>query len=798
MLTDKQCSEFASLRRAAIALDYPNLNPEQLQAVLTTQGPLLLLAGAGSGKTTVLIHRVANLIRYGRGSDSTEVPGWVTEEDLNFLRGYVDHPTPEGKEYAARLCELDPAPPWTILAITFTNKAAGELKDRLERVLGPQALDIWASTFHSACVRILRRDIERLGFPSSFTIYDTDDSLRVVKDCLKELGMDEKLFPPRSVLGAISKAKDQMQLAEDFHKEARKSGDFRLEQIARLYTLYQKRLWEAGALDFDDIIFHTVRLLQQDGEVLAYYQNKFRYVLIDEYQDTNHMQYLLASLLAGGHKNICVVGDDDQSIYRFRGATIENILSFESQYKNAQCIRLEQNYRSTKTILSAANNVIRRNQGRKGKELWTAGAEGDKVHLYTAMNESDEAQYVANTILENYRQGRRWRDHAVLYRMNAQSYQLELAFKRTGIPYRVIGGTRFFDRAEVKDMLAYLCVISNPQDDLRLSRIINVPARGIGATTVERARAIAAQEGVSLWQVISQPEGYPALQKAGAKLGAFTALIRDLQAMSGMDLGAFYEIVMERTGYAAMLQVKPDVENRTRLENIRELLTSIKGYMEHTDSPSLAGFLDEIALYTDLDNHDPNEDAVVMMTMHSAKGLEFPVVFVVGMEEGIFPGMRCIGDEEEMEEERRLCYVALTRAKEQLHLTCASMRMLYGRTSANRPSRFAGEIPPELLEQSGRSYQERSRPWESGSSFVPSPQARPKPIPTPGRPIPTQSTSPSLTLQKGDSVQHKAFGRGLVLSVQKMGGDALVEIAFDTVGTKRLMLKSASQHLSKL
>ena len=798
MLTDKQCSEFASLRRAAIALDYPNLNPEQLQAVLTTQGPLLLLAGAGSGKTTVLIHRVANLIRYGRGSDSTEVPGWVTEEDLNFLRGYVDHPTPEGKEYAARLCELDPAPPWTILAITFTNKAAGELKDRLERVLGPQALDIWASTFHSACVRILRRDIERLGFPSSFTIYDTDDSLRVVKDCLKELGMDEKLFPPRSVLGAISKAKDQMQLAEDFHKEARKSGDFRLEQMARLYTLYQKRLWEAGALDFDDIIFHTVRLLQQDQEVLAYYQNKFRYVLIDEYQDTNHMQYLLASLLAGGHKNICVVGDDDQSIYRFRGATIENILSFESQYKNAQCIRLEQNYRSTKTILSAANHVIRRNQGRKGKELWTAGAQGDKVHLYTAMNESDEAQYVANTILENYRQGRRWRDHAVLYRMNAQSYQLELAFKRTGIPYRVIGGTRFFDRAEVKDMLAYLCVISNPQDDLRLSRIINVPARGIGATTVERARAIAAQEGVSLWQVISQPEGYPALQKAGAKLGAFTALIRDLQAMSGMDLGAFYEIVMERTGYAAMLQVKPDVENRTRLENIRELLTSIKGYMENTDSPSLAGFLDEIALYTDLDNHDPNEDAVVMMTMHSAKGLEFPVVFVVGMEEGIFPGMRCIGDEEEMEEERRLCYVALTRAKEQLHLTCASMRMLYGRTSANRPSRFAGEIPPELLEQSGRSYQERSRPWESGSSYVPSPQARPKPIPTPGRPIPTQSTSPALTLQKGDSVQHKAFGRGLVLSVQKMGGDALVEIAFDTVGTKRLMLKSASQHLSKV
>ena len=797
MLTDKQCSEFASLRRAAIALDYPNLNPEQLQAVLTTQGPLLLLAGAGSGKTTVLIHRVANLIRYGRGSDSTEVPGWVTEEDLNFLRGYVDHPTPEGKEYAARLCELDPAPPWTILAITFTNKAAGELKDRLERVLGPQALDIWASTFHSACVRILRRDIERLGFPSSFTIYDTDDSLRVVKDCLKELGMDEKLFPPRSVLSTISKAKDQMQLAEDFHKEARKSGDFRLEQIARLYTLYQKRLWEAGALDFDDIIFHTVRLLQQDGEVLAYYQNKFRYVLIDEYQDTNHMQYLLASLLAGGHKNICVVGDDDQSIYRFRGATIENILSFESQYKNAQCIRLEQNYRSTKTILSAANHVIRRNQGRKGKELWTAGAEGDKVHLYTAMNESDEAQYVANTILENYRQGRRWRDHAVLYRMNAQSYQLELAFKRTGIPYRVIGGTRFFDRAEVKDMLAYLCVISNPQDDLRLSRIINVPARGIGATTVERARAIAAQEGVSLWQVISQPEGYPALQKAGAKLGAFTALIRDLQAMSGMDLGAFYEIVMERTGYAAMLQVKPDVENRTRLENIRELLTSIKGYMEHTDSPSLAGFLDEIALYTDLDNQDPNEDAVVMMTMHSAKGLEFPVVFVVGMEEGIFPGMRCIGDEEEMEEERRLCYVALTRAKEQLHLVCARQRMLFGRTTSNRVSRFVDEIPDEHIKKNiprGYGYGEKSR-IQTEFARKAQPQSR-SPLTAPAVKAPAApAKAPSFAL--GDKVTHKAFGPGVINKLTPMGGDYLVEINFESAGTKKLMLRAAAQFMTK-
>ena len=817
MLNQKQCSEFASLRRAAIALDYPNLNPEQLQAVLTTQGPLLLLAGAGSGKTTVLIHRVANLIRYGRGSDSTEVPDWATEEDLNFLRSYVDHPTDEGREYAARLCELDPAPPWTILAITFTNKAAGELKDRLERVLGPQALDIWASTFHSACVRILRRDIERLGFPSSFTIYDTDDSIRVVKDCLKELGMDEKLFPPRSVLGTISKAKDQMQLAEDFHKEAYKSGDFRLEQISRLYTLYQKRLWEAGALDFDDIIFHTVRLLQQEEDVLAYYQNKFRYVLIDEYQDTNHMQYLLASLLAGGHKNICVVGDDDQSIYRFRGATIENILSFESQYKGARVIRLEQNYRSTRNILEASNAVIRNNEGRKGKELWTEHDAGDKVHCYTAMNEHDEAQYVAAQILADYSAGRKWKEHAVLYRMNAQSNQIEQAFKRNGVPYRIIGGIRFFDRAEVKDMLAYLCAVNNPGDDLRLSRIINNPPRGIGATTVERAQAIAQAEGRSLWDVVSHARDWPELQKAAPKLGQFAELMGELRKLSGeLPLPDFYEELVQRTGYAVMLEQKNTVEDRTRLENVHELLSSIQNYLENAeDEPTLSGFLDEIALYTDLDAHDPDEDCVVMMTMHSAKGLEFPVVFVVGVEEGIFPGIRAIGEAEEMEEERRLCYVAMTRAKEKLYMTCASQRMLFGRTNSNRPSRFLWEIPAEYVEKSGRlPYAERQereaerprpvrqrRTYDRGFSLGHESAAPSSGAPAPDWKSPAAGSAPKAAapaFRAGDSVQHKAFGRGLITKVTPMGGDALVEIAFDTVGTKRLMLKSASQHLTKV
>ncbi len=824
MLTRSQELEFCRLRREVIGQTYQQLNPEQRKAVLATEGPLLLLAGAGSGKTTVLIHRVANLIRYGRGSDSDEAPGWATQQDLDFLRAYAAAPAKEGRLQADRLCALDPAPPWTIIAITFTNKAAGELKARLERMLGPSARDVWASTFHSACVRILRRDIEKLGFPSSFTIYDTDDSQRVMKDCIKELRFDDKQFPARSVLAAISRAKDKLQLAADFARECGASGDFRLQRIAQLYTEYEKRLWEAGALDFDDIILHTVRLLQDHHDVLEYYQKKFRYVLIDEYQDTNNLQYLLSSLLAGGRENICVVGDDDQSIYRFRGATIENILSFEDQYKGCRTIRLEQNYRSTKSILAAANAVIRHNQGRKGKELWTAGREGEKVQLYTAMNENDEARFVADKLMEDYRAGKRWNSHAILYRMNAQSNQLEVAFKRSGIPYKVIGGTRFFDRAEVKDMLAYLCAIHNHADDLRLTRIINNPPRGIGQTTVDKARDIALRERLSLWEVASNASAYPELQKPAPKLAQFSAMLEELSALSRtMDLPSFYEEVVARTGYAAALQLKNDIESRTRLENVRELLTSINGYVENAEGePSLAGFLDEIALYTDLDSHDPDEDAVVMMTMHSAKGLEFPTVFVVGMEEGIFPGIRAIGEAEEMEEERRLCYVALTRAKERLYLTCAGQRMLFGRTSTNRPSRFAGEIPAELLDQSGRSYLDPAPTGGDWDEFDQTPRVStyrepyrpaygggerrtytpPRPQKSAARPVfrsAVADSGPALPeYQKGDMLEHKAFGRGMVLSAQKMGGDVLLEIAFDGVGSKRLMLKTSVQYIKKL
>jgi len=828
MLTHEQELRFAAARRQAIARDFARLNPEQRDAVLTTQGPLLLLAGAGSGKTTVLISRIANLIRYGRGSDSPEVPGWVTQDDLLFLERYAA--TGEGDRLRQeRLCALESAAPWTILAITFTNKAAGELKDRLSLMLGPGAEEVWASTFHSACVRILRRDIERLGFAKSFTIYDTDDSLKVLKDIIKSQNLDDKQFPPRSVLGVISRAKDEMKLADAFLLECEKAGDYRMIRMAKVYVEYQRRLWEANALDFDDIILHTVRLLQEHEDVRAFYQRKFKYVLIDEYQDTNNLQYLLASTLAGGYENFCVVGDDDQSIYRFRGATIENILSFEKQYPACRVIRLEENYRSTGHILSAANAVIRNNTARKGKNLWTRAGEGEKLTLHTAVNEHDEASYVAGCILDDYGQGRRWKDHAVLYRMNAQSQQIETAFKRSGIPYRIFGGTRFFDRAEVKDMIAYLAVLNNPEDDLRLQRIINNPPRGIGAKTIETASQIALQEDTSLFEVISNPKRYPALAKSAGKLGVFTGLMAELSGLlEELPLDKFYEELMLRTGYAAMLETKNTPEDQNRLENIRELLTSIRGYMENTqEDAGLAGFLDEIALYTDLDNHDPDQDCVVMMTMHAAKGLEFPVVFVVGAEEGIFPGMRAIGEREEMEEERRLCYVAMTRAKERLYLTSAAQRMLFGRTSANRPSRFTREIPEEHLLRTGRAARrgeeelwggmpsrssgyegfargsaggqapsyggfERAMEYASARSHASARRAASAGAAGMGN---TAAHAPDF--RKGDMVVHKAFGEGMILSLQKMGGDALVEIAFDNAGTKRLMLKSAANHMKK-
>lgn len=786
-MTTNMEQRFLEARKKYIAQQFDRMNPRQLEAVMTTQGPLLLLAGAGSGKTTVLIHRIANLIRFGRASDSSDVPEEITDEDVIFLESQLVHPSPEDDLRAERLCACEPAAPWSIIAITFTNKAANELKERLATMLGDQANDVWAMTFHSACCRILRREIERLGYDRSFTIYDTTDSERVIKEILRERNLDEKVFPPKAVLGMISKAKDKQQYPADFARDV--GDDFRLKRIAELYEEYSKRLKGSNALDFDDIILLTVQLLQQYEEVRDYYQRKFRYVLIDEYQDTNHLQYLLASLLAGRYENICVVGDDDQSIYRFRGATIRNILDFESQYRGSRTIRLEQNYRSTQCILDAANAVISNNRGRKGKQLWTNNGEGEKILHYEAFNESDEANFVANDILSQTR-GRGFKDYAVLYRTNAQSNAMEYAFKRSGVPYRIIGGTRFFDRAEVKDMLAYLWVINNRADDLRLKRIINQPPRGIGAKTVETIERLCTAAGQPLYNVVCDPYSYPAVERSAQKLLAFTALIEECAALaSTMPLPEFYEELLIRSGYVAMLEQKDDAENRARLENVRELKSSLVNYAENTDEPTLNGFLEEIALYTDIEQYDREADAVVMMTMHSAKGLEFPNVYLVGAEEGLFPGMRAIGDYEEMEEERRLCYVAITRAKKRLTVTSAKQRMLYGHTNASRPSRFIGEIPPELL------LNKSAEPRQQTVSYAPrTPQ--PRKMSTDSFSVGKKTALPDFN--KGDMVQHDAFGRGMILSVLKMENDAMLEIAFDQVGTKRLMACAAATRMKKL
>lgn len=795
-MTDTMNQRFLAARRQYIAARFLKLNDQQREAVLATEGPLLLLAGAGSGKTTVLINRIANLITYGSGSDSQEIPAYITEDDVLYLESLGDQP--EATSRGDSLCALRPAAPWSIIAITFTNKAANELKARLEDMLGPQGLDVWAMTFHSACCRILRREIERLGYSRSFTIYDAQDSERVMKGIIRDMGLDDKTFPAKLVLNMISKVKDQNQDPGDYAKTADASGDFRLMKIAEAYAKYQKHLKENNALDFDDIIYQTVRLLREYEDVREFYQRKFRYLLIDEYQDTNNLQYELASLLSGRYENICVVGDDDQSIYRFRGATIENILNFEKQYKGTRAIRLEQNYRSTQSILNAANAVISHNRGRKGKTLWTANGVGSPVVVYEAENEGDEANFVAGQIIKESK-GENFKDYAILYRTNAQSNALEYAFKRNGIPYRIIGGTRFFDRAEVKDMLAYLCVINNRADDLRLQRIINNPPRGIGAKTLETAIRLSTAEGKSLYDVISDPYSYQSLERPAEKLLAFTVMLEGCASLlETMSLPDFYEEVLIRTGYAAMLEEKDTEENRSRLENVRELKSSILTYMENTEEPTLSGFLEEIALYTDIEQYDASADAAVMMTMHSAKGLEFPKVFLVGFEDGLFPGMRAIGEPDEMEEERRLCYVAITRAKKELTITHARQRTLYGRTGGCMPSRFLQEIPEDCVVQKGR----KPAAWQSGGWTGSSgawngytskhTQERKKPS------YDTSSSVPMLELRKGDMVNHTAFGRGMVLTVVKVGGDALVEIAFDQIGTKKLLLKTASAHMKKL
>ncbi len=796
---------YSAVRRDIIEREFSRLNPVQREAVLKTEGPLLILAGAGSGKTTVLINRIVNIIRYGKGSECETAPHFAGMDELTKLFDYLDSPKEADKEEVRRLCAVEPVNPWQILAITFTNKAARELKDRLELALGERANDIWAATFHSACVRILRRDIERLGFSKNFTIYDDDDHLNVIKAILKEKNLDEKVFAPRSVAYEISRAKDSLKMPSAFAREV--GDDFRMKIISEIYTAYQNRLKSANALDFDDIIVYTVALLQNHEDVREYYQNKFRYIMIDEYQDTNYAQYMLARLLTGENGNICVVGDDDQSIYRFRGATIENILRFEESFANAKVIRLEQNYRSTKKILTAANEVIRHNEGRKGKELWTQNVEGEKIYFYEGYSEQDEAQYIASSILAGYSKGITARDCAILYRINAQSNMIESALKKNGIPYRMIGGVRFFDRAEVRDMLAYLWAIANHDDDLRLKRIVNTPARKISPKRVEDATALAEEKGVSVYEILRHASQYGIFDRAAAPMEQFASMLEELRVLSQtMPLDEFYDTVLERTGYLASLTAKTDIESITRTENVKELKTNILEYVSTHEEKSLAGFLEEVALFTDIDKYDAGADAVVMMTIHSAKGLEFKSVYLCGMEEGIFPGYRSMDDESQIEEERRLCYVGITRAEKELHISCAKSRTIFGKTSYNKLSRFVEEIPLDYIDRKPSEKRHIDRfadddgygdiPTRSFSSRTYIPPKKPVITPAFGGVSAKKQTLPAYKV--GDKLNHKVFGDGVITALHPMGGDMLMTINFEQKGEKRLMANTASKMLTKI
>ena len=729
------------------------LNEMQRQAVEHTEGPLLILAGAGSGKTTVLVNRVQHIIESGL------------------------------------------ALPWQVLAITFTNKAAGEIRERLIKAVGDDANSIWAFTFHSCCARILRRFGDRLGYSNHFTIYDTDDQKRVMKHCQKALGLTDKIIHHKSVLSEISSAKDSLIDPIEYRKYS--VNDYRKSKIADCYELYQKELLKSDAMDFDDIIFNTVKLLQENDDVKELYQKQFRYVMVDEYQDTSHAQYVLVSLLADGYKNICVVGDDDQSIYRFRGATIENILSFEKQYKDATVIRLEQNYRSTQNILDGANAVISNNKNRKGKNLWTAAGAGSRIILNTVNSEAEESAFIADEILRNVEAGRKMSDHAILYRMNAQSRNLEITLTKSGIPHKIIGGNRFFDRKEIKDIISYFAVINNPADNVRLQRIINVPRRGIGDTMVANVMEIATGLGISAFEVCERSDEFQKTLRSASKLQAFAQQIRSFQEFleENGSLSELLQEVLNETKYLDYLAEDSETEE-DRKNNISELSSMFIRYQEEDENFELSDFLEDVALVSDIDSYNEDEDCVVLMTLHSAKGLEFPIVFIPGMEEGIFPGNQSIYSEEDLEEERRLAYVGITRAKEKLYLINARQRMLYGTTNRNMASRFVREIPMSVTDDiTVDTYTTRSSfssfggfsggRVEIGSSRSSSSAAH-KFGQTGNAPSNT-----GATYNVGDTVRHKTFGVGIILSVMPMGNDNLLEVAFDRAGTKKLMANYA-------
>ncbi len=773
---------YIELKKRALERFFSRMNPMQQKAVFHIKGPLLILAGAGSGKTTVLVNRIANMIWFGNAYESEYQPAMAPEE-MQFLKDYADGKTDDGKKLA-EMIGYDQVRPWSILAITFTNKAAGELKERIANILGEDGQGITAATFHSACVRILRREGDKLGFTKNFTIYDTDDSKRVIKSIERSMEIEEKMFPIKSVMAEISHAKDSMISPEEYERDA--NGDYRMTVIGRIYKRYQQELLSSNAMDFDDIICHTVRLFENEPDVLDHYQNLYKYIMVDEYQDTNKVQFRLVALLSKKFNNVCVVGDDDQSIYRFRGATIENILNFEDEFgcRPEDVIKLEQNYRSTQNILTCANELIKHNKGRKGKNLWTAGGDGDKVIVRKTGTERDEASYIAKTIEEDVdSKGKKYGDHAVLYRMNAQSNAIEQAMIKAGIPYRIFGGPKFYDRKEIKDVLAYLEVINNHSDVFRLRRIINEPKRGIGDATVRVVEQIVSDLGEDAIYVMEHSTEYVPLARKSKALSDFAFMIDDLTEMSEEEsLEDLLDAVLDRSGYRQYLE-EQGLEGEARLENIAELKSTMAKYEEDAEEPTLEGFLEEVALYTDLDTMDSDGDYVTMMTMHAAKGLEFPVVFVAGMEDNVFPSSRSRDTDIELEEERRLAYVAITRAKEELHLLCASERMLYGSTQRNRESIFLRELPKDNIDKQFPNY---------GDDMLRQPQNM-----SLGRQMsmfnsakaPSESTGESYSV--GERVMHKKFGEGTILAVTPMANDTLLEIVFDKVGTKKIFANFA-------
>lgn len=722
------------------------LNERQKEAVLATEGPVLVLAGAGSGKTTVLVNRIAYMI---------------SEKHIR---------------------------PWNILAITFTNKAAREMKDRIERLLGDTAKDMWIGTFHSVCVRILRSCIDLLGYSRDFVIYDTADTKTVMKECLRELDIDEKSFPVRNVLSIISNAKNDLMDAATFENVYK--SDYRMSIIAKIYYRYQTKLRKNNAVDFDDIILNTVKILSENPDVLSKYQDKFQYILVDEYQDTNNSQYLLINLLAQANRNLCVVGDDDQSIYKFRGANIGNILNFEDDYSDVQKITLDQNYRSTQNILDAANSVISNNKGRMGKSLWTSNGDGNKVFVYTGTNEYDEARYIARQIKKHFDEQGSFSDCAILYRTNAQSRVIEEMLMRESVPYKVLSGLRFYDRKEIKDIIAYLRVVYNPNDDVSLARIINEPKRKIGNATLEKARNIAREKETSLYDVISHADDYPEFKMAIKKLLGFSEIIQSLIKLKDtVTIEDLTGRILNDTGYMPALVMEDTTESKTRIENLGEFISVITEFEKNEETGNTLGeFLENISLVSDIDGYDENEDSAVLMTIHSAKGLEFPIVFLSGLEEGLFPGMRSMESDDDIEEERRLCYVAITRAKEQLYITKTISRTIHGKTMPTTASRFFKEIPVEYLEDKTTLQPKVAKVMQDlGVRNAAAPKKEVYMTKGFGSSVKSSGSTDYSKFKAGDTVEHRTFGRGEILKATPCGNDCILEIQFESIGFKRLM-----------